>query len=64
MHIKTGFEEKPTLVDLAQENGFSQQSCAPAREDVTNECNKYDLTAASCFWLANHNDWSRWFAIT
>jgi len=59
-HIKTGFEEKPTLVGLAQQNGFSQQSCAPARE----ECNKYDLTAASCFWLANHNDWSRWFAIT
>jgi hypothetical protein len=24
----------------------------PARE----ECNKYDLTASPCFWLANHND--------
>ncbi len=28
------------------------------------ECNKYDLTAAQYFWLANHNDWSRWFAIS
>jgi hypothetical protein len=25
--------------------------------------NKYDSTI-SCFWLANHNDWSRWFAIS
>jgi len=24
------------------------------------ECNKYDLTAAQCFWLAHHNDSSRW----
>jgi hypothetical protein len=28
------------------------------------ECNKYDLSAAPCFWLVNHNDWSRWFAIS
>jgi hypothetical protein len=28
------------------------------------ECNKYDLTAAQCFWLTHHNDWSRWFAIS
>jgi hypothetical protein len=35
------------------------ESCAPARK----ECNKCDLTAAPCFWLANHNDWSRWFAV-
>ncbi len=28
------------------------------------ECNKYDLTAARCFWLAHHNDCSRWFAIS
>ncbi len=27
------------------------------------ECNKYDVTAAQCFWSAHHNDWSRWFAI-
>jgi len=27
------------------------------------ECNKYDLTAAQCFWLAHHNDSSRWFPI-
>jgi hypothetical protein len=28
------------------------------------ECNKYDLTAAPCSWLADHNDWSGWFAIS
>jgi hypothetical protein len=28
------------------------------------ECNKYDQTAAQCFWLAHHNDWSRWFPIS
>jgi hypothetical protein len=28
------------------------------------ECNKYDRTASQCFWLANHNDWSRWFVIS
>jgi hypothetical protein len=28
------------------------------------ECNKYDPTAAQCFWLAHHNDWSRWFTIS
>jgi hypothetical protein len=36
------------------------RSCAHARE----ECNKYDLTADPCFWLENHNDWSKWFAIS
>jgi len=28
------------------------------------ECNKYDLTRDPCFFLAHHNDWSRWFAIS
>jgi hypothetical protein len=28
------------------------------------ECNKYDLTAGPCFWLANHNDCSKCFAIS
>jgi hypothetical protein len=28
------------------------------------ECNKYDLTAAQSLWLADDNDWSKWFAIT
>jgi hypothetical protein len=28
------------------------------------ECNKYDLTASQCFWLAHCNDWSKWFAIS
>jgi len=33
---------------------------SPARE----ECNKYDLTVTPCFSLVNHNDWSRWLAIS
>jgi hypothetical protein len=46
---------------FAEAGKKGQQSCAPARE----ECNKYDLIAAPCFWLANPNDhWSRWFAIS
>jgi len=39
---------------------MAQQSLTPSTE----ECNKDDLTAASCFWLANHNDRFRWFAIS
>jgi hypothetical protein len=62
---------------LSQENGFSparlalalfaetgkkrsSKACAPAKE----ESNKYDLTAVPYFGLDNHNDWSRWFAIS
>jgi hypothetical protein len=28
------------------------------------ECNKLHLTTAQYFWLVDHNDWSRWFAIS
>ncbi len=28
------------------------------------ECYKLDPTAAQYFWLVDHNDWSRWFAIS
>ncbi len=38
----------------------AQQSLKPARE----ECDKYDLIVAPYFWLVNHNDWCRWFAIS
>ncbi len=66
-------KKKSIYAGLAQENGFfpegflsllklvkstGKESCAPVRE----ECNKYDLPAAPWFWLANHNDWSKWFA--
>jgi hypothetical protein len=27
-------------------------------------CNKLKLTAAQYFWLVDHNDWSRWFAVS
>lgn len=33
-------------------------SYSPAEEEEE-EYNKYDLTAVLCFWLANHEDWSR-----
>jgi len=26
--------------------------------------NKYDMVGTLCFWLVNHNDSSRWFAIS
>jgi hypothetical protein len=26
--------------------------------------NTYDITAAQYFWLVDHNDWCRWFAIS
>jgi len=29
-----------------------------------NELNKLDLTATQYFGLVDHNDWSRWFAIS
>jgi hypothetical protein len=29
-----------------------------------NECTKLDLTAAGYFWLVDHNDWFRSFAIS
>ncbi len=38
----------------------TQQSLTPAKE----VCNKYDLINTPWFWLANHNDWSRCFAIS
>ncbi len=28
------------------------------------DCNKYDPICGQCFWLANHNDWPMWFAIS
>jgi len=28
------------------------------------ECNKFDLTFVQCLWLVNHNNLSRWFAIS
>jgi len=66
-------EEKPKYAGLAQENSFGTAKFAMAQlvkcTATTNtttgkECNKYDLTAKQCSWLAyNNNDWSRWFAI-
>jgi hypothetical protein len=32
--------------------------------EVRKVCNKYDLPASQCFWLAHHNDWSKWFVIS
>jgi hypothetical protein len=60
-------------VGLAQEIGFSApNSCSlpwlgkGAIQLWTSkaECNKLDLTASQFFWLVDHTDWSRWFAIS
>jgi len=66
-------EETPTNACSTHKNGLgSANSCrlpwlvkgsAPLCT-CKKECNKYDLTAAQCFWFAHHNDWSRWFVIS
>ncbi len=65
-------EENPTCTGLTQEIGFGSAQFRPlpclvrgaaALCTCRKECNKYDLTAPQCFWLAHHNDWSMWFAI-
>jgi hypothetical protein len=50
-------------------NKFVQRAAASKRRNrvctSTKECNKLDLTAAQyCCQLVDHNDWSRWFAIS
>jgi hypothetical protein len=57
---ETGYSPAYLVSLLRLVNGPAKDICAYARE----ECNKYDLTAHLCFLLANHNDWSRWFAIS
>ncbi len=42
---------------------FVQLAVAVKRCTSKKECNKLDLTAPQFFWLVDHNDWSRWFAI-
>jgi len=65
--------KKSKCAGLAQEIGFSApNSCslpwlvkgATHLGTSKKECNKLDLTAAQYFWLVDHNDWSRWFAIS
>jgi hypothetical protein len=50
------------IVQVAVAGLGAQQGCAPAPKNK--KCNKYDLTTAQCFWLVDHNNWSRWFAIS
>jgi hypothetical protein len=50
-------------------NKFVQLAVAGSRRNTCvhlkkKECNKSDLIAAQYFWLVDHNDWSRWFAIS
>jgi len=47
------------LVQLAVAEKGTTQLCTSKKE-----CKKLDLTAAQYFWLVDHNDWSRWFAIS
>jgi len=66
-------EEKWNYTSLAEENGFGSAEFHSLRWLIKgkatvctsrNECNKDHMTAAKCFWLAHHNDWSRWFVIS
>jgi hypothetical protein len=65
--------KKSKCAGFAQEIGFSApNSCSlpPLVKGATQlctskkECNKLDLIATQYFLLANHNEWSRWFAIS
>ncbi len=65
--------KKSKCAGLAQEIGFSAPNLCSlpwlvkgATQLCTSkkECNKLDLTAAQYFWLVDHNDWSRWLAIS
>jgi hypothetical protein len=65
--------KKSKCVGLAQEIGLSAPtSCSllwlvkGATQLCTSkkECNILDMTLGQYFWLVNHNDWSRWFAIS
>ncbi len=65
-------KDNPRYARLAQENGFGSAKLPMLLWLVKGtgvmctrrkECTKYDLTAAQYFWLAHHNDWSRWFAV-
>jgi hypothetical protein len=58
---------------LAQEIGFSAPNLCSLQWLVKGatqlctskkECNESDLPAAQYFWLVDHKDWSRWFAIS
>jgi hypothetical protein len=65
--------KKSKCAGLPQETGFvspnswslqwlvkgATQLCTSKKE-----CDKLDLTAAQYFWLVDHDDWSRWFAIS
>ncbi len=72
-HSKIYCKKKWKCAGLAQEIGFSApdlwilpwlvkgtaQLCSFKKER-----NKLDLTAAQYFWLVDHNDWSRCFAVS
>jgi hypothetical protein len=66
-------EEKSKYGGLGHKNGIGSAELHSLRRLVKGpamlctsrkEYTKYDLTAGWCFWLAHHNFWSRWFAIS
>jgi hypothetical protein len=58
----------PMKMVLAQHNCIACSGWWKVKEATLctcrKECKKCDLTAAQYFWLAHHNDWSTWFAIS
>jgi len=63
--------KKSKGANLAQEIGFSAPNlCSLLAKGATQfctskkECNKLDLNTDQYFSLVDHNDWSRWFAIS
>jgi hypothetical protein len=61
-------DKKSKHAGLVQENDFWLRlrcliKCAATPCTSVKECNRYDLTVTECFWLAHHNDSSRWLPI-
>ncbi len=72
-HTVKFIAKRSKCAGLAQEIGFpAPNSCSllwlvkGATQLCTSRktCNKLHLTVAQYFWLVDHNDWSRWLAIS
>jgi len=73
LHTVKFIAKRSKCAGLAQEIGFpAPNSCSllwlvkGTTQLCTSRktCNKLHLTVAQCFWLVDHNDWSRWLAIS
>jgi hypothetical protein len=67
--LKLDEEKSKNRPVLAQQNGFGPTFLQRQRARTNTwqrrrECNECDHNGAPWFWFANHNNWSRWVAIS